>query len=247
MSFNEAIDPKKSIAIGKIASFFGSRYGAYTIERIFNTLGIVDLPKGNKAEKISYVLRNFYAKDKTLFVASLEELIENHQLNPADIQKLRTSVVNLGFDIEDKKIVQSLSKEIATSEGKPYDAFKIIEGILTSAKRRIHIIDPYVDHSLFTLYLDCVDKNVEIKILTKKMYEKFEEVARKFKAQRGSFEVRLSGNIHDRQILVDDRAWLFGQSLKNAGEKPLNIIEYTDPSLVDKIFAEIWSKAKPFI
>lgn len=245
MSTNQEIEPKESIAIGKIASFFGSRYGAYNIDRIFKVLGIENL-KGNKSEKISFVLRDFYVKDKTLFATCLEELMDNHSLSIADIEKLRTYVINLGFNIEDKRVVPSSSKEIVTSEGKPYDAFKIIESILLSAKRRIYIIDPHVDHSLFTLYLDCVDKNVEIKILTRNMYDKFEAVAQKFKTQRGNLEIRLY-NIHDRQILVDDRAWLVGQSLKDAGQKPLNIIEYTDPTPVETIFVELWSKAKPFL
>jgi hypothetical protein len=247
MSVNQSISPKESIAIGKIANFFGSRYGVYNIDRTFEVLGIVDLPKGNKSEKISFVLRDFYTKDKASFVACLEELIENHQLNPSDIEKLRAYAINIGFDIENKRVVQSPSKEIVTSEGKPYDAFKIIETILLSARKRIYIIDPYVDHSLFTLYLECVDKNVEIKILTRNMHNKFKAIAQKFKAQRGNFEVRLLDNIHDRQILVDNRAWLFGQSLKNAGEKPLNVIEYNNSSLVERAFTELWSKAKSFL
>jgi hypothetical protein len=247
MSSSKSIDPKERIAIGKIASFFGSRYGNYSIDRIFDTLGIDNLSKGNKAEKIAHVLRNFYNSDKSLFVVTVDELIENHQLNPADIEKLRTHVVKLGFDIENGKLVQSSSKEIVTSANKPYDAFKIIEGFLLSAKRRINIIDPYVDHSLFTLYLDCVDKNVEIKILTKNMQAKFEAVARKFKAQMGNLEVKLSNDIHDRQIIVDDRAWLIGQSLKDAGQKSLSIVEYTDPSIVDSVFAKLWSNSKKIL
>jgi hypothetical protein len=123
----------------------------------------------------------------------------------------------------------------------------MIEKILVSAKKRIYIIDPYVDHSLFTLYLDDAGPDVEIKVLTKNMYDKFEAVARKFKAQRQNFEVRLLDDIHDRQILVDDRAWIFGQSLKNAGNKPLSIIELMNPNLLETAFSQLWNKGKKLL
>jgi len=104
-----------------------------------------------------------------------------------------------------------------------------------------------VDHSLFSLYLDEEPESVEIKILTKNMKGKFEAVARKFKVQRPNFEVRLSNDIHDRNILVDNRAWMFGQSLKNAGEKPLSIIEFEDISPVEATFVHLWNKGKKFL
>lgn len=111
-----------------------------------------------------------------------------------------------------------------------------------SSQKRIYIIDAYVDDKLFTLYFDQVDPKVEIKILTKNMYSKFEEVAKKFKKQGRNFEVKTLNDIHDRHVLVDQRAWLFGQSLKDAGNKPLSIVELDDVKLVEKTFAALWSK-----
>ena len=246
MSTNQT-NPKENLAIGAIASFFGSRYGQCNIDRILRIVGITEPPQGNKSEKISTILRAFYYKDKTYFSAFLETLIQHHQLTPKEIEQLRVHTQNLGFDIENKKVVPLASREIILSGHKPYDAFQIIEGILLSAKKRVYIIDPYVDHKIFSLYLNDIDENVEIKLITKNLYGKFKAVAGKFKSQRKNFEVRLLDDIHDRHIIVDDRAWIFGQSIKDAGDKPLSIIELTDPNLVVVVFNKLWSKGKKFL
>lgn len=239
-------DSKENMAIGAIANFFGLRYGQYSIDRLFKTIGLTDLPKGNKSEKISTVLRHYYRKDKTMFVTCLETLIQHHQMNPKDIENLRAYTLRLGY-IQDKHVVLSPGREIVISEGRPYDAFQIIEKILLSAKKRIYIIDPYVDQSLFSLYFADVHPDVEIRILTKNMFDKFKAVARKFKDQRQNFEVRLSDDIHDRHILIDDRAWMFGQSLKDAGNKPLSIIEFEDSNPIENTFTRLWNQSKKFL
>jgi hypothetical protein len=240
-------DAKVAMAIGAISHFFGSKYGQMNVDRLFKTIGLANLPQGNKSEKISAVLTGYYETDRSLFATCMETLIQHHQLAPENIEKLRALTLRLDFDIKDERLVPSLGKQIVLSGNKPYDAFQAIETILFSAKKRIHIIDPYVDHSLFSLYLDEEPESVEIKILTKNMKGKFEAVARKFKAQRPNFEVRLSNDIHDRSILVDNRAWMFGQSLKNAGEKPLSIIEFEDISPVEEAFVHLWNKGRIFL
>lgn len=235
------------MAIGAIATFFGMRYGKYNIDRIFKTIGLTKLPQGNKSEKISAILMHYLKKDRTLFTRCLEILIQYHQLTPEDIVDLRTHTLCLGYDIKDEHVVSSLGKEIVVSEGRPYDAFRIIEKILLSAKNRLHVIDPYVDESLFDLYLADLPLQVDIKILTKNMSGKFKAVAQKFKSQRLNFEVRVSDEIHDRYILVDNRAWMFGQSLKNAGNKTLGIVEYENSDPIEKAFVQLWNKGKKIL
>jgi hypothetical protein len=246
MTEKQSIDVKEKLAIGAIASFFGTRYGQRNVDRIFKTVGIEGL-SGSKSEKISFVLTDYFKKDPSSFATILETLIQYHSLPPKDIEILRISALRLGFDIEDKHVVPTIDKEIVLSENKPFDAFKVIEKILLSAKNRICIIDPYVDESLFPLYFADVSTNVEIKILTTNMHGKFKEVAKKFKGQRPSFEVRLSNDIHDRHVMIDGRAWVFGQSIKNAGGKSLSIIECEDPKSIETNFLRLWGKSKIFL
>ncbi|MGD6850925.1 MAG: hypothetical protein ACQCN6_02560 [Candidatus Bathyarchaeia archaeon] len=233
---------KENLAIGKISHFFGSKYGKRKIEKILIICGITEAPEGGKSEKISFFLKKFYNQDRESFVAFLETIIENHDLAPEQMEELRGYVRTLGYDVESSKLIPSSGKQILTSESKPYDVFRFIESLLLASKKRIFIIDAYVDDKLFTLYFDAVAPQVEIKILTKNMYAKFEEVSKKFKKQGRNFEVRTLTDIHDRHVIVDERAWLFGQSLKDAGNKPLSIVELDDVKMVEKTFSDLWNK-----
>jgi hypothetical protein len=242
----EAHSPGENITIGAIASFFGTRYGQSNIDSIFKTLGIKDL-FGSKSEKISSVLMRYYKKDSYSFAMVIETLIRYHNLTQKDMDTLRELTLRLGFNIENKRLVPNVGKEIVLPENKPFDAFKVIEKILLSTKNKVWIIDPYVDHSIFTLYLGEIPSEAEIKILTKTFRNKFEEVAKKFKGQRSNFEVRLSDDIHDRHVIIDDRAWVFGQSIKDTGIKSLSIVECGDPKTIESNFLRLWQKSKVFL
>jgi len=76
-------------------------------------------------------------------------------------------------------------------------------------------------------YLESVPVSASIRIITQNMTGKFEAVAKRFGQERNRFEVRVC-QVHDRYLIVDDRAWIIGQSLKDAGKKPLAIMELTD-------------------
>lgn len=43
---------------------------------------------------------------------------------------------------------------------------------------------------------------------------------------------------------MDDRAWIVGQSIKDAGKKPLAIIELSEPSKAKELFSILWSQGK---
>ena len=115
---------------------------------------------------------------------------------------------------------------------------------MQSAKIEVGIIDPYVDDIIFDLYLAYVHPNARIKLITKNMYQKFKEVAQRFKIQKPNFEVRSANDIHDRYLIVDDRVWIMGNSLNHAGIKPLYIVELVDKDRVIKWFQRLWKYAK---
>lgn len=141
----------------------------------------------------------------------------------------------------------TLKEEFIFREPKPFDVYKTIEKIMCLAKNEVKIMDPYVDKSLFPLYFSDVMTKVTIKILTMQMFDKFKEVAKKFKQQKENFEVRSSEEVHDRYLIVDDRVWMLGQSLKDAGKKPLTIIEVEDAQAITDIFNRLWNKSPKII
>ena len=132
------------------------------------------------------------------------------------------------------------NEEIIYDEAKPFDVYKVLDGIFCSAKQEVEIIDAYVDSSLFPLYFHELPCTITLKLLTMKMGEKFELVAKKYKQQHVNFEVRKSDEVHDRYLIVDNRAWIIGQSIKDAGKKPLYIVQLEDAKKVKAMFTKLW-------
>jgi hypothetical protein len=126
-----------------------------------------------------------------------------------------------------------LPTEVIYPPGTPYDAYKDIKAIISAACKKLIIVDPYVDSTLFDL-LGNAQAGVEIQVLTRHMDGDFQLAGRKFKkqrekAQKGGLEVRVeSGDFHDRFIIADDKFFHLGATIKDAGGKLFRISEIQD-------------------
>lgn len=238
---------KHKVSIGAISNFFGMRMGQYRDERLFESLGITNVPGKNKSERISNVLRETFEKERRVFEQVVNTLIKYHDLSETNFEELNRLLLPIGYIVKDQRIVPTIPKEIIEAKAKPFSAYLEIEKILQSATKDVKIIDAYVDQSLFPLYFHDLPAKVNLKILTKKMFDRFEAVAKKFKQQKHNFEVRKSTKIHDRHLIIDSRAWMIGQSIKDAGGKPLTIIEIEDADKVLVMFRQLWKEATPII
>src|SRR5262249_17954154 len=56
----------------------------------------------------------------------------------------------------------------------------------------------------------------------------FDRVLTDFRGEGHKIEVRKHPKLHDRYVLFNDRCWLAGSSLKDAGKKSFNMIEVVD-------------------
>jgi hypothetical protein len=139
-----------------------------------------------------------------------------------------------------------MKREVILAEAKPYGAYREIENIIGLCKNELAIIDPWVSEDIFTLYLETVPASASIRIVTQNMTRKFEAVARRFSKERSRFEVRL-GHVHDRYLIVNGRAWILGQSLKDAGKKPLTIVELSDADQARALFEKLWNLGKKVV
>lgn len=215
------MDLSERMAIGSISLFFGGRMGRTRIDKILSSLGISDIPEGNKSQKIAHTLTSLYSSDKKGFIQFMNILLDIHDISEDEVNEVSSILLDLGHRIDNRKVQETGKKEIIYPEPRPFDAYVDIEKIVSSADQEIKIIDAYVDKSLFTLYLADVDPSVEIKIATKNMYDRFREVATRFKIQKPNFHVKTHPEIHDRYIIIDNRAWILGQSIKDAGKKTI--------------------------
>jgi hypothetical protein len=176
-------------------------------------------------------------------------LIKKKGFSPYDLQayfklKYPPHIFRAKEDWQNLLAITRPFREEKLYETAPYDALRDLQKLFLLARKEIDIIDPYVDDSLFNLYLEDIDPSVKIKLITKNMYKKFKDVAKRFKIQRPNFEVRSIEDIHDRYLIVDNKVWIIGSSLNKAGMKPFYIIELNDKKRILALFQKLWNNAK---
>jgi len=147
--------------------------------------------------------------------------------------------------IEDLQKIADQESEILLDTN-PYLAYTKLKAILLHSKQKVSIVDPYVSAQTIERYVEPLPKNLHVRLLTRVMDPDFKAVASICKKTHPSFEVRTSNGIHDRHLIVDRRAWIIGQSLKDAGSKaPLSIVEVRDATSIRHIFEGLWSSGNP--
>ncbi len=103
-------------------------------------------------------------------------------------------------------------------DGKVFDAFLFVSGLIKKAKNRIVLIDNYVDENTLKLFSD-KEKNVSVNLYTKNLTEKLLLAKDKFNAQFGGLEIIEFSKSHDRFLITDKEVYHFGASLKDLGKK----------------------------
>ena len=193
---------------------------------------------------------SFRPRDLETISTSLEKIY-----NETIFGNGRKSIILKGIKIALKIITISrmtnVENEIVYSKGYSYDFYRDIKIILQSAQKEVLIIDSYVNTELFDIYVEKIKKNIIIKILTNpRNPEKnaFYLVAKKFALKsKGKFEVKESRDCHDRVVFIDSDAWIFGQSLKDAGKKPTYLIKVHKVKDIQSIFDPIWREARKIV
>ncbi len=145
------------------------------------------------------------------------------------------------LDLEKAVSEPGLPDEISVSENRPFLAKSRMREHLAAAATPVTIVDAYV--GLGTL--DCLrDVTQPIRLLTghrsQSIENGFDRALKQFRNEQHTIEVRQHPTLHDRYILFNDRGWLSGSSLKDAGKKAFNLIEFVDSRTA--IRAEIETK-----
>ncbi len=121
-------------------------------------------------------------------------------------------------------------------DGQIFDAYVFITERVREAKRRIVLIDNYIDESVFTI-LDKHAKGVKAKIYTKNFTRQLSLDLEKHNAQYAPIEVEPFDRSHDRFLCIDDTVYHIGASLKDLGKKWFAFakMELTTDELLTKI------------
>ncbi len=99
-----------------------------------------------------------------------------------------------------------------------YDAYSFVSELIKSAKRRIVLIDNYVDDSVLTL-LDKRGENVSANIYTQQISRQLRLDIDRHNGQYPPIDVSVFRRSHDRFLCVDDTVYHVGASIKDLGKK----------------------------
>ena len=121
-------------------------------------------------------------------------------------------------------------------DGQIFDAYVFITERVREAKKRIVLIDNYIDESVFTI-LDKRPKGVKAKVYTKNLTPQLALDLEKHNAQYAPIEVEPFDRSHDRFLCIDDTVYHIGASLKDLGKKWFAFakMELTTDELLTKI------------
>ena len=177
-------------------------------------------------------MRRFIAANAQVFQRL--EVIEHTQLSLAAHQEEADKKFEEIFRrLDDGSVTQ---KQGIFYDGQIFDAYVFITERVREAKKRIVLIDNYIDESVFTI-LDKRSKGVKTKVYTKNLTPQLSLDLEKHNAQYAPIEVEPFDRSHDRFLCIDDTVYHIGASLKDLGKKWFAFakMELTTDDLLTKI------------
>ena len=103
-------------------------------------------------------------------------------------------------------------------DGQIFDAYEFVSRLVKSARKNIVLIDNYVDESVLIL-MDKRSPSIKAALYTNKITDKFKLDIEKHNAQYPPVEIHIFNKAHDRFLIIDDKVYHIGASLKDLGKK----------------------------
>jgi hypothetical protein len=173
---------------------------------------------GNRYEMLKSLLSALEQRNKTAIGQTDWESREAHRCASPKIESLLASLGEPG-----------IAREIVVGENKPFSAKSEVREFLEKAQTEVYIIDPYIGMGT----LDCL-RTVKhpIRLLTgshqNSIESGFDVALRAFQAEGFQVMIKQHSKLHDRHLVFNDRCWLVGSSLKDAGRKAFHTTEIID-------------------
>ena len=114
--------------------------------------------------------------------------------------------------------IEKLPKKGIFFDGQIFDAYKFISDLIKSAKKEIILIDNYIDESILAFF-NKRKKGVKTIIYTKNLTKQLQLDLKKYNSQYEKIEIKKFSKSHDRFLIIDDKIYHFGASLKDLGKK----------------------------
>ena len=161
-----------------------------------------------------FSMRHFMVNNASVF--SRLETIEYHQLEMQQHQQETDKRIDEVFRRLDEG--NAKPKQGVFYNGQVYDAYTFVSDLIKSAKKRIILIDNYVDETVLTL-LDKRENCVSAVIYTQQISRHFQLDIDRHNAQYAPIDVETFRLSHDRFLCIDDDVYHIGASIKDLGKK----------------------------
>lgn len=159
-------------------------------------------------------MRHFIVNNASVF--SRLETIEYHQLEMQQHLQETDKRIDEVFRRLDEG--NAKPKQGVFYNGQIYDAYTFVSDLIKSAKRRIILIDNYVDETVLTL-LDKREEGVSAVIYTQQISRQFQLDIDRHNAQYTPINIETFRLSHDRFLCIDDDVYHIGASIKDLGKK----------------------------
>ncbi len=103
-------------------------------------------------------------------------------------------------------------------EGQIFDAYSFISDLVRKARKRIVLIDNYVDDRILKV-LDKRNEGVKAIIYTDPRHSHISSDLQRHNAQYPEITVCKCTNVHDRFLIIDEIIYFIGGSIKDLGKK----------------------------
>lgn len=161
-----------------------------------------------------YLLRGYSINYK---MRQLEQKMDNQQVEIQDIKNtLNAHQEKIDFFVR----TNQPPVEGVLFEGQIFDAYKLVEALVKSAKQEIILIDNYIDATIFDL-LEKREQDVDATIYTEHVGQSLQHLQQLNHQQYGRrIEVKeYNSRFHDRFLILDDSLYHFGASFKDLGKR----------------------------
>ncbi len=219
----------------------GGRGGRRTPPYVYSEQGVAMLSailKSETAVRVSVQImksfvemRHFIASNAALF-----EQVRGVELRQLEYQKTTDERFERVFDYMN---THEAPKQKVFFDGQVWDAFELLVSLVRQAKRKIVLIDGYVDTDTLSILAKKTD-GVNVTAWTHPRTRLDQHDVDTFNAQYPQLEVRRTTAFHDRFLILDGtQGYFVGASLKDAGKKSFAISRIEGEELVGAILARL--------
>ena len=143
------------------------------------------------------------------------ETIEYHQLEMQQHQKKADKRID---EIFNKFKENGPVKQGVFYNGQVFDAYVFVSDLIGQAKTSIVLIDNYVDETVLTM-LDKRESGVAATIYTQQISHQLQLDINRHNAQYSPISANVYRQSHDRFLIIDDKVYHIGASIKDLGKK----------------------------